>query len=136
MATEFTKKQRACIDHYLVNFKQVDAYKAAGYSPRGNKGTHSKNSSLFFNLPKIKAEIQRRITELESRSGINCLRIERAIEKIAFKTEPKNIITTMEQLKALELLGKRHGMFEQKHKVSVEFSFDQFIKEAYNARNK
>ena len=132
MATEFTKKQRACIDHYLVNFKQVDAYKAAGYSPRGNKGTHSKNSSLFFNLPKVKAEIQRRITELESRSRINCLRIEREIEKIAFNEDTKIAVTTTEKLKALELLAKRHQMFVQKVIVAADSTFAEFVKKAFS----
>ena len=60
MTTNFTGKQQAFIDHYLICWNATEAAKLAGYSERTAYSIGHEN----LNKPEIKEEIHKRVSEL------------------------------------------------------------------------
>ena len=103
-----TAKQNAFVDEYLVDFNATQAAIRAGYS---EKTANSVCARLLVNVG-ISQEIQKRQHDRAERLSLSVETIERSLTDIAF-AEPARPPTVSDQIRALELLAKRHGWLER-----------------------
>ncbi len=106
---KLTNKQRAFCREYMIDLNATQAAKRAGYS---KKTAYSMGQRLLKNV-----EIQKFLKKLqnkqEKRASMNADEIIERLERIARKT-PK----VRDKIKAMELLGKRFGIFPNKNEVT------------------
>ena len=105
---ELTAKQKAFIEEVPKNqWNGTKAAIAAGYS---EKSAGVMAHRLLKN-PKIIAELEKRTAEIAEKTDVEVAEIVAALCKFAFGGKKA---TNIEQLKALELLGKYKAMFTDK----------------------
>lgn len=103
--SKLTEKQKRFCEEYLIDFNATQAALRAGYSPKTAYSIGDEN----LRKPEIQSEIQTLIRKRSERTGINADSVIKELVKIAFaETE----ITGKEKMKALELLGKHLGLFD------------------------
>lgn len=102
---KLTEKQKRFCEEYLIDFNATQAALRAGYSQKTAYSIGDEN----LRKPEIQSEIQSLIKKRSERTGINADSVIKELVKIAFaETE----ITGKEKMKALELLGKHLGLFD------------------------
>lgn len=102
---KLTEKQKRFCEEYLIDFNATQAALRAGYSQKTAYSIGDEN----LRKPEIQSEIQFLIKKRSERTGINADSVIKELVKIAFaETE----ITGKEKMKALELLGKHLGLFD------------------------
>ena len=102
---KLTEKQKRFCEEYLIDFNATQAALRAGYSQKTAYSIGDEN----LRKPEIQSEIQTLIQKRSERTGINADSVIKELVKIAFaETE----ITGKEKMKALELLGKHLGLFD------------------------
>ena len=102
---KLTEKQKRFCEEYLIDFNATQAALRAGYSQKTAYSIGDEN----LRKPEIQLEIQTLIRKRSERTGINADIVIKELVKIAFaETE----ITGKEKMKALELLGKHLGLFD------------------------
>lgn len=102
---KLTEKQKRFCEEYLIDFNATQAALRAGYSQKTAYSIGDEN----LRKPEIQSEIQTLIQKRSERTGISADSVIKELVKIAFaETE----ITGKEKMKALELLGKHLGLFD------------------------
>lgn len=103
---EFTPKQQAFINEYLIDLNATQAAIRAGYSKKTAYRTGCDNLKKAH----IKAEIEQRMKKREERAIITAEEVINGIKEIAFDPKARH----NDKLKAFELLGKHLAMFTDK----------------------
>lgn len=111
--SKLTEKQKRFCEEYLIDLNATQAAIRAGYSVKTAYSIGEENLK--------KPEIQKMISELQNkqseRTQITADTVLKELEKIAFADTE---ITGKEKIKALELLGKHLGMFNDKIETDVD----------------
>lgn len=102
---KLTEKQKRFCEEYLIDFNATQAALRAGYSPKTAYSIGDEN----LRKPEIQSEIQTLIQKRSERTGISADTVITELAKIAFSDTE---ITGREKMKALELLGKHLGLFD------------------------
>lgn len=102
---KLTEKQKRFCEEYLIDFNATQAALRAGYSPKTAYSIGDEN----LRKPEIQSEIQTLIQKRSERTGISADTVITELAKIAFSDTE---ITGREKIKALELLGKHLGLFD------------------------
>lgn len=102
MGRPLTNKQKLFIEYYLADPNATTAARKAGY--KGNKATLGAVGFENLKKPLIAAAVGERV-ENAVKSANEVLS---ELSRIAFTTEEK----TVDRLKALDLLGKHHGIYQ------------------------
>lgn len=106
---ELTGKQQRFVDEYLVDLNATQAAKRAGYKdPNIGRQLITKNN--------IAAEIRRRKASLSKQTNITQEMVLNELAKVAFAEagdRSNENLRYANKLKALELLAKHLGLFEQ-----------------------
>jgi phage terminase small subunit len=124
MTDELTPKQRLFVNEYLVDLNATQAAIRAGYKEKTAFATGAEN----LKKPKIAKAIQEARESREKATKHNADWIMAQIAKIAEDEE----ISPRDRLKALELMGKRYGMWEKQEdpdNQSVRVTFETEIQE-------
>lgn len=136
---KLTPKQIRFVDEYLVDFNATQAAIRAGYSKKNAYQIGSEN----LRKPQIQSEIARRQKDLQKRTEVTQEQVVKELARLAFADasvvcvtdfdnltedqraaiqgiKPTNFgweIKLCDKLKALELLGRHIGMFNDKIEV-------------------
>lgn len=119
---KLTPKQERFCQEYLVDMIGTQAAIRAGYSSRG---AEVQASNLLRN-PKVSQRLTELRTEQEKRVEITADAVIKEIASIGFGTPEKD----SDKLKALELLGRHLGAFNDKSQVTVDLTLPQQTSEA------
>lgn len=103
--SKLTEKQKRFCEEYLIDFNATQAALRAGYSQKTAYSIGDEN----LRKPEIQSEIQTLIRKRSERTGINADIVIKELVKIALADTE---ITGKEKMKALELLGKHLGLFD------------------------
>ena len=121
---ELTEKQKRFVYEYLIDLNATQAAIRAGYSP---KTAYSMGQRLLKKV-EIQAAIQEAMSERQKRTEITQDKVLEEIGKVAFHDAADHSESDLKysnKLKALELLGKHLGMFEDKLRVSGSTEADR-----------
>jgi len=126
-----TGKQRVFLREYLSNgFNGVQAAKKAGYS--GNTNTLAQRAHELVNKSKVKAEIDRIITEKTEKMDVTVEFIVSKLMKGLSLAESKQDLVAMARFS--ELLGKYKAMFTENVRTTTERQRELSEKEKVEAR--
>lgn len=107
---KLTPKQKRFCEEYLVDLNATRAYKEA-YPNVKKDDTAAVNASRMLRNAKVSEYINELMEKRSEETGITAKKVLDELEKVAFvDVELKG----SEKLKALELLGKHLGMFNDK----------------------
>jgi phage terminase small subunit len=109
---KLTAKQARFVHEYLVDLNATQAAIRAGYKPKNAAQTGAEN----LKKPQIQAAIQEAREAREKSSMITAEWVLKEISKIAENPEE----AARDRLKALELIGKHLGMWEQREKAETQ----------------
>jgi len=112
LAAGLTEKQKRFCEEYLIDLNATRAYKAA-YPSTKKDSTAAQNGSRMLRNDKVKKYLQELKQERENRVVISQDEVLEAIQAIAFDVSEK----ARDRLKALELLCKHLGVFDQKDEL-------------------
>lgn len=119
---KLTPKQEKFCQEYVVDLNATQAAIRAGYSAKTARSLGQENLT--------KPDIQERLSELrseqEKRTEITADAVLNEIALIGFG-EPER---TSDKIKALELLGRHLGVFNDKSQVSIDLTLPQQTSEA------
>lgn len=139
-----TEKQKRFADEYLKSLNAADAYRKAGYKSKTDSAITSNASRLLTN-DKVSRYLQERLDEhklndfmdqtevLERLSDIArgipqktvYQHYDRLEEEMTTDSETTRSPDVMDQLSALQMLGKYHKLFVDK--AEVEFTTPEFV---------
>lgn len=120
-----TEKQRIFADEYLVDLNGTRAYKVA-YPNIKNDNVAAARASKLLKTPEIKAYIQKRLKEIESKRTANIQEVMEYLTSVMRGESSSNVLSMCgdgcqeviekppdekERLKAAELIGRRYRMF-------------------------
>lgn len=126
-----TEKQKLFCDEYLKNgFNATQAYLKVYENVKSSKVANACAAKLL-KIASIKAYIQKRIDEIHNENTAGIAEIMERLTAIgrgktkdqiaSFNGDILEIRTpTKDQIKALELLGKAHGMFDKNVNLNVD----------------
>ena len=107
MKPKLTVKQRTFIQEYLIDLNATQAAIRAGYSKKTAQQVGSQNLSKLV----IQTAIQKAMKQRSERTGITATKILEAIAEIGFADFNEDIRAS-DKLKALELMARHLGMFD------------------------
>ena len=128
---KLTQKQQRFVDEYIISGNATQAAIKAGYSKRSAYSTGQEN----LKKPVIKAELERRNNEIKSAKTMDMQEVMERLAAMArgetmeetvtnkgeiVETAPKN----SDKLRAMELIGKRHGAWTDRKEVSGNLDID------------
>ena len=102
---KLTDKQKRFCEEYLIDLNATQAAVRAGYSPK----TASRIAIELLNKTHVSEYLKGLMKERSEAVGVTSEQVVKELEKIAFADAE---ITGKEKMKALELLGKHLGMFQ------------------------
>lgn len=111
MGNKLTAKQLVFIEEYLIDLNATQAAIRAGYSKKTAQQVGSQNLSKLV----IQTAIQRAMKQRSERTGITARKILDAIAEIGF-ADFSDDIRASDKLKALELMARHLGMFDNNAK--------------------
>lgn len=103
---KLTDKQKRFCEEYLIDLNATQAAIRAGYKPKNARSSASEN----LTKPDIQQYLQQLMQQRSQRTGITADDVIGELAKIAAADGVE--ITGKEKLKALELLGKHLGLFQ------------------------
>lgn len=112
MAAGLTEKQRRFCEEYLIDLNATRAYKAA-YPSVKNDHTAAQAASRMLRNVKVVNFLQELKQERQERVQVSQDEVLEAIQSIAFDINEKS----KDRLKALEMLCKHLGLFDQKDEL-------------------
>ena len=115
MAAGLTEKQKRFCEEYLIDLNATRAYMAA-YPATKKESTAAKSASRMLRNGKVRDFVQELKQERESRVFVTQDDVINAIQEIAFDVSEK----AKDRLRALELLCRHFGMFDQKDELDKE----------------
>ena len=112
-------KEQIFLLEYFIDFDVERSAIAAGYS---KSLAHTKAYQWVTDSPKnpkpyLREAIEQKMKEREEKTEITIDKIEEELSIIAFG-KPTSELSPSEKLKALELLGKRRGMFKESVEIT------------------
>ena len=107
MRPKLTAKQRTFIQEYLIDLNATQAAIRAGYSKKTAQQVGSQNLSKLV----IQTSIQKAMKQRSERTGITAVKVLDAIAEIGFADFSEDIRVS-DKLKALELMARHLGMFD------------------------
>ena len=114
MPAKLTPKQKKFIDEYLLDLNATQAAIRAGYSAK----TANRIGPQLLVKSWISEEIQKAVQRREKRTEITVDRVVKELAAIALDDDAADYndsrLRYTSKLKALELLGKHLGMFDQR----------------------
>lgn len=134
MLAKLTQKQQRFIDEYLISGNATQSYKTAGYSAKTDTVAAVEAYKLLRN-PKIKAAVDQRNKEIQTQKTMDMREVMERLAAIArgqtleeqvtnkgeiVKVTPK----TSDQIKAMELIGKRVGAWTDRKDVNASLDID------------
>ena len=105
---KLTEKQKRFCEEYLIDLNATQAAVRAGYSPK----TASRIAVELLNKTHVSQYLSKLMQERSESTKITSEQVVKELEKIAFSDTE---ITGKEKMKALELLGKHLGMFQNQN---------------------
>lgn len=112
--TGLTVKQEKFVYAFIATGSPIEAYARAGYSTRGSRRAQGVAANATLNHPLVKAEIHK----LQSRQRKKALatqgRVIDELAKIAFCPIENDQFSEQSKLKALEMLSRHMGLFNDK----------------------
>ena len=115
MAAGLTEKQKRFCEEYLIDLNATRANRAA-YPSVKKDATAAQAASRMLRNVKVRDFIQELKQERESRVLVSQDDVIKAIQEIAFDVSEK----AKDRLRALELLCRHFGMFDQKDELDKE----------------
>lgn len=115
MAAGLTEKQKRFCEEYLIDLNATRAYRAA-YPSVKKDATAAQAASRMLRNVKVRDFIQELKQERENRVIVSQDDVVNAIQEIAFDVSEK----AKDRLRALELLCRHLGMFDQKDELDKE----------------
>lgn len=121
---KLTQKQQRFVDEYIISGNATQAAIKAGYSKKTARFVGAEN----LTKPNIKAELDKRNAEIKSQKTMDMQEVMERLAAIArgetveqqvtnkgtvVEVEPK----TSDQIRAMELIGKRYGAWTDKKEV-------------------
>ncbi|WP_274355223.1 terminase small subunit [Ligilactobacillus salivarius] len=122
---KLTQKQQRFVDEYIISGNATQAAIKAGYSKKTARFVGAEN----LTKPNIKAELDKRNAEIKSQKTMDMQEVMERLAAIArgetveqqvtnkgtvVEVEPK----TSDQIRAMELIGKRYGAWTDKKEVT------------------
>lgn len=108
MAKELSAKQQRFVDEYLIDFNISKAALRAGYS--------EKTGARLLKNEAVEQLIRKRRNDLQDKTAITAQRVVQELAGIGFdRDHAKN----MDRIRALELIGKHIGMFDERITANV-----------------
>lgn len=122
---KLTQKQQRFVDEYIISGNATQAAIKAGYSKKTARFVGAEN----LTKPNIKVELEKRNTEIKSQKTMDMQEVMERLAAIArgetveqqvtnkgtvVEIEPK----TSDQIRAMELIGKRYGAWTDKKEVT------------------
>lgn len=105
---KLTEKQKRFCEEYLIDLNATQAAVRAGYSPK----TASRIAVELLNKTHVSQYLAKLMQVRSESTKITSEQVVKELEKIAFSDTE---ITGKEKMKALELLGKHLGMFQNQN---------------------
>ncbi|MYY64151.1 terminase small subunit [Lactobacillus salivarius] len=122
---KLTQKQQRFVDEYIISGNATQAAIKAGYSKKTARFVGAEN----LTKPNIKVELEKRNDEIKSQKTMDMQEVMERLAAIArgetveqqvtnkgtvVEVEPK----TSDQIRAMELIGKRYGAWTDKKEVT------------------
>lgn len=122
---KLTQKQQRFVDEYIISGNATQAAIRAGYSKKTARFVGAEN----LTKPNIKVELEKRNAEIKSQKTMDMQEVMERLAAIArgetveqqvtnkgtvVEVEPK----TSDQIRAMELIGKRYGAWTDKKEVT------------------
>lgn len=122
---KLTQKQQRFVDEYIISGNATQAAIRAGYSKKTARFVGAEN----LTKPNIKVELEKRNDEIKSQKTMDMQEVMERLAAIArgetveqqvtnkgtvVEVEPK----TSDQIRAMELIGKRYGAWTDKKEVT------------------
>lgn len=122
---KLTQKQQRFVDEYIISGNATQAAIRAGYSKKTARFVGAEN----LTKPNIKVELEKRNAEIKSQKTMDMQEVMERLAAIArgetveqqvtnkgtvVEIEPK----TSDQIRAMELIGKRYGAWTDKKEVT------------------
>ncbi|OUN19345.1 terminase small subunit [Ligilactobacillus salivarius] len=122
---KLTQKQQRFVDEYIISGNATQAAIKAGYSKKTARFVGAEN----LTKPNIKVELEKRNAEIKSQKTMDMQEVMERLAAIArgetveqqvtnkgtvVEIEPK----TSDQIRAMELIGKRYGAWTDKKEVT------------------
>lgn len=131
---KLTQKQRRFVDEYIISGNATQAYRKAGYSAKSD-GTAWTEASKLLRNPKVQAELKRRNDEIKSAKTMDMQEVMERLASFGRGEVTEEQVTTSgeivqvktknsDQIRALELIGKRYGAWTDKKEVSGSLEID------------
>jgi phage terminase small subunit len=138
--SELTQYQLKFIDEYMKCGNKRQAMLNAGYKGKGKRSTVTSSAAKLYNVPKVKAEIERRRRELAQENMIDSKKIVSRLSKMfngelssQFVTKKGDVIdipiTFKNQIEAAKVLVNILGIAEQNNKPKEEKPVSQKLAE-------
>lgn len=126
-----TQKQRRFIDEYIISGNATQAAIKAGYSKKTAAVTATEN----LRKPNIKAEIQARNAEIQSKKTADMTEVMEYLTSVMRGEQTESVATSKgvfsgvevsakDRIKAAELIGKRNGAWTDKKELSGDLNID------------
>ena len=122
---KLTEKQKRFVDEYLIDLNATQAAIRAGYKEKTARFTGAEN----LTKPNIKVELEKRNAEIKSQKTMDMQEVMERLAAIARGETVEQQVTnkgtvveveskTSDQIRAMELIGKRYGAWTDKKEVT------------------
>lgn len=133
---KLTPKQKAFADEYIKSGNATQAALKAGYSPKTAYSIGNEN----LKKPEISNYINERLKQIEDEKIMDMKEVMQRLSAIARAESEEEVVTnqgevllvktkTSDQIRAMELIGKRYGAWTDKKEVSGDLNINVGIGE-------
>ena len=133
---KLTPKQKAFADEYIKSGNATQAALKAGYSPKTAYSIGNEN----LKKPEISNYINERLKQIEDEKIMDMKEVMQHLSAIARAESEEEVVTnqgevllvktkTSDQIRAMELIGKRYGAWTDKKEVSGDLNINVGIGE-------
>jgi len=112
-----TAKQTAFVQHFIAHNSVIEAYRAC-YKTSGKQGPDHANANKTYNNPNVRAAIEAAKIETHNAAIMTRARALELLTKIATSSPDGIIVTTRDNISALDKLAKLEG-WESAQKVEL-----------------
>lgn len=124
---KLTPKQQTFVDEYIISGNATQSYLKAGYKVSENVA--AANANRLLRNAKIKAELERRTNEIRAGKVMTMQEVMERLTKMANGEIKEEQVTNKgeivligtknsDQIRAMELIGKRYGAWTDKKEVT------------------
>lgn len=124
---KLTPKQQTFVDEYIISGNATQSYLKAGY--KVSESVAATNANRLLRNAKVKAELERRTNEIRAGKVMTMQQVMERLTKMANGEIKEEQVTNKgevvliktknsDQIRALELIGKRYGAWTDKKEVT------------------